>query len=832
MIKYKKRELLEAVTTLLNVNNFVTQSPKINKREDIINMLAQCQDVALELGNYFETLGESGKLFVSVLEDYCENLYKMGYNFAEEKTCDEITRKIETQLSDLKNEIQFKIPNDRIEMVFFPYKASMWDSLESVWKAADEDPDCDAYVVPIPYFEKNAEGKLAVEHYEGEQFPEEVPVVHYTNYDMVKRRPDVAFIHNPYDQYNYVTSIHPAYYISELKKYANKVAYIPYYVSAETNPDAEEVHKQKEGFILTPGVLHSDFVFVQSENMKRLYVNVLEKNVSGVWRRYWENKIFGLGSPKLDRVHNTKRDDGRLCKGWKALIFDEQGKRKKVILYNISVSDLLNHENMLDKIEDTLAFFEKEREYVLWWRPHPLYESTIKSMRPGLLETYKGIVENYKSKGWGIFDEGEDLEWAIAETDAYYGDRSSVVQLYLEAGKPILYQDTRVKNSVETDGDIPIWARAFFVDRDEVWLMHGKMNLLMKYYLSTETLEIVGCVPDEAFFQLSLYSSMYKEGDKIYLIPCWGKEIAIYDVSSNRFAKIKLNQIEKYENKALFCKCLAVNKALYCIPESYEAIVKIDLCTQEVTYYDLHCYMGVNDVDTYLGDAILIDNKIICPWNRSNQLLIFDLEDEHIRLEGFGPKNRKYIRVGKLKNQLVLYEGTKKQIIMTTLEDSGKEIITDIKCEVPLFSEISKEIMMIDMAYSNEIICIGGNGKILYREKLQIEKKDNALHYDYYCGFHFKEPHTFWYFDTTNCVLHMFTEEGVKRSYNFNCLKINRAQIENIMKIRGRESENEILSLRKWIKERMDFALKKDSYVNIGEKIKNSVKNIFNNNQI
>ena len=42
-----------------------------------------------------------------------------------------------------------------MEAIFLPYKASMWDSLESVWKAADADPECDAYVIPIPYYDKN-----------------------------------------------------------------------------------------------------------------------------------------------------------------------------------------------------------------------------------------------------------------------------------------------------------------------------------------------------------------------------------------------------------------------------------------------------------------------------------------------------------------------------------------------------------------------------------------------------------------------------------------------------------------------------------------------------
>ena len=54
---------------------------------------------------------------------------------------------------------------DRLCFVFLPYKVSMWDSMETVWKAADKDPDCDAYVVPIPYFDKDQDGNLTVEHY-------------------------------------------------------------------------------------------------------------------------------------------------------------------------------------------------------------------------------------------------------------------------------------------------------------------------------------------------------------------------------------------------------------------------------------------------------------------------------------------------------------------------------------------------------------------------------------------------------------------------------------------------------------------------------------------
>ena len=78
----------------------------------------------------------------------------------------------------------------------------MWDSLESVWKAADADPECEAYVIPIPYYDKNPDGTFRDFHYEGDLYPDYVPVTDYKNYDFESHRPDAIFIHNPYDEAN------------------------------------------------------------------------------------------------------------------------------------------------------------------------------------------------------------------------------------------------------------------------------------------------------------------------------------------------------------------------------------------------------------------------------------------------------------------------------------------------------------------------------------------------------------------------------------------------------------------------------------------------------
>lgn len=98
------------------------------------------------------------------------------------------------------------------EIVFLPYKSSMWDSLESVWRAAYEDKEhCIPYVVPIPYADLTPEHTVAEWHCEKDMFPKDVPVVDWQAVDLEKMHPDVIFIHNPYDEYNRVTSVESRY---------------------------------------------------------------------------------------------------------------------------------------------------------------------------------------------------------------------------------------------------------------------------------------------------------------------------------------------------------------------------------------------------------------------------------------------------------------------------------------------------------------------------------------------------------------------------------------------------------------------------------------------
>ena len=226
--------------------------------------------------------------------------------------------------------------------------------------AADKDPDCDAYVIPILYFDKNPDGSFKEEHYEGDEYPDYVPITRYDEYDFAKRRPDKIYIHNPYDEHNYVTSVHPFFYSSNLKQFTDELVYIPYFVLPEIDPENEDAVERMEHFVTVPGVVHAHKVIVQSEAMRQAYIKVMVKHTGEERRGYWEEKILGIGSPKMDKVVSTKREDLMVPEEWWRIIVKTDGSWKKIILYNTTVTAMLKHEErMLAKIRVLFRYSKK-----------------------------------------------------------------------------------------------------------------------------------------------------------------------------------------------------------------------------------------------------------------------------------------------------------------------------------------------------------------------------------------------------------------------------------------------------------------------------------------
>jgi hypothetical protein len=441
MRKHQQGKILELISTL---HQMQTEG-----------LYADCQDGAFGIGEYIESIEGEGTQTVTLLEEYCELLFKASNGEVGEKSLKRHLIKVE---NSVKNELK---PN-KTEVVFLPYNASMWDSLESIWFAARDDQQCESYVIPIPYYDLKPDRSLGEEHYEGTLYPDYVPVVDWQTYDIEVRHPDVIYIHYPYDDAAQNATIHPNYYSKRLREHCDLLAYVPYFVL----PGAEVPDYCSR----LPGIIYANRVILQNEEVKKSYIdhyNRFDKEYG--WNGQFgkaDKKFISLGSPKFDKVINSKREDFRIPEEWEGMLYKADGSKKKIILYNTHMFSWLNGgEQYFEKLASVFCAFRSRDDIVLWWRPHPNTELNFRTMRPQLYDKYRHMVNEYKCEGWGIYDDTPDLHRAIAWTDAYYGDHSSLVVLYQVAGKPVVIQ-----NIYKTEDKIPLWFGEFAIGNDgQVW---------------------------------------------------------------------------------------------------------------------------------------------------------------------------------------------------------------------------------------------------------------------------------------------------------------------------------------------------------------------------
>lgn len=447
-VKASKREAESFLGLMMEAHQAIALMLKNGQFDVCRELLASCQNSAISIGNIIEADYGEGYITVKILEEYCELLYQINQIMETENVDIQVSGVIISGIGEISDKISDSIKQDileRKEIVFMPFRACYWDAMESVWKAAVEDGQCDVYVVPIPYYERTASGSLADMHYEGNEFPEYVSVTYYEDYDFEKRHPDVIVIQNPYDQCNYTTSVPPAYFSGNLKQYTEELVYIPYFVMDEIGPNDEKAFFTMEYFCKVPGIVHADKVIVQSEQMREKYIECMTEFAGEETRAVWENKIFGLGSPKTDAEYEQKLEErtqiiNSLPAEWKDRIYKDDGSLKKIVLCSTGIASLSQHDSKVtDKLKRTFEVFRAQQDdIVLLWRPHPGIKVALEKKQPLLLAVFERLVEQYKEEGWGIYDDTPDMKQAVILCDAYYGDAGSMARACSAEKKPVL----------------------------------------------------------------------------------------------------------------------------------------------------------------------------------------------------------------------------------------------------------------------------------------------------------------------------------------------------------------------------------------------------------
>lgn len=235
-------------------------------------------------------------------------------------------------------------------------------------------------------------------------------------------------------------------------------------------------------------------------------------------------------------------NENGLTSGWQ-----ERIKDKKVILYNTSVSSMLSgnqlHIQKMNKVFDT---FKKQKDVILWWRPHPLELSTIESMRPELLEIYKQLKKKFLEEDIGILDESVDLNRAIAISDAYYGDFSSIIHLYTAVGKPVLIASDNVQKT-DSCNELFLWISDCCIVDTVMYCISAYSNIV--YQINIKTLEVEDIIEFRGEYPKRnvLFSSIMAVDGKLVIMPDTGDHIIFYDLKNKKadYRKYGINHANK-----------------------------------------------------------------------------------------------------------------------------------------------------------------------------------------------------------------------------------------------------------------------------------------------
>lgn len=432
----EKNNVIALIDTIIEAIQYC-----ISRREDSFEHIEECIYALKYIYSFISKTEPAYDL--NKFESSINNLMKL-------KTDNEkfdILKKEKKNIQILKDDVIKNIKGE-FTVVFLPYKASMWSAFESIWKEANRDPNCKCIVMPIPYFELDSNGVRKQMCYEGNEYPKDVEITHYDEYNIETENPDIIFIHNPYDDTNTLTQVEPKYYSRNLRNYTNMLVYSPYYTLRYYNP------KKGINLCFSPATIYSNKIITQSERLKEIYIE----------HGHRPEKLLPLGSPKIDSVIHNIKNPPEISEEWKRVIED-----KTVFLINIHLSFFTRYkEEAFEKVNIILEQIEKNEKCIGIWRPHPLMELMLKSNAPEYLEKYRSIVKRIEESDRYIIDTYSDYSYAFLVADAMFSTYSSLVTEFMVTGKPVFILEK--KNSDELNKISPVdYSYNYYFENDNYY---------------------------------------------------------------------------------------------------------------------------------------------------------------------------------------------------------------------------------------------------------------------------------------------------------------------------------------------------------------------------
>ena len=388
------------------------------------DILTDCQEYAVTIGEYIESIKGEGYDVVKLMEELCNSLYEVyrenaaaaEMHIASGADNAAVSSGIESLMAAV-GELITTVDNRR-EIVFMPFKAEHFHLIRGMYNEALAEENTDVYVVPLPYYYKNYDGSLRDMQYHPETYPADIKLTDYNIYDINLHHPDRVVIMNPYDSWNAATSVPPAFYSSALKPYTDSLEYVPWFTLREFTSVTSREYANMSFYVNMPGVVNADRVYVQSENMRRLYIRKLTEFVGEERREYYERSICVLPEYKGNESFPRRTEI----------------RRRKRLLFGMNISELLTHADVMhDKLEKVR---ECTREYegrvdVIWYMSSAGCDMELGG---AVYREYAEFRDRYSALDAGLYSESELVEMC----DAYYGAGMAIARKFTVQGKPVM----------------------------------------------------------------------------------------------------------------------------------------------------------------------------------------------------------------------------------------------------------------------------------------------------------------------------------------------------------------------------------------------------------
>ena len=221
----------ETIYELELIHNRLKEALITQNNGDAISCLLRCQEIAIDYGNYIETiLGYNDQLVKKViapLEQYCESLF-ITHDLLLNKNANIDT--LNLVFSEVKNILTNQIM-DRKVALFLTDDPRRWSELETLYKYYDNQDEWEVCVVALPTYRKNPYGEPFLLQDDDvnlleKRYPSSLQMIPWESYDISIQNPNVVLIQNQYDGENPYLTIPKMFYAENIRQYTDDLIYV------------------------------------------------------------------------------------------------------------------------------------------------------------------------------------------------------------------------------------------------------------------------------------------------------------------------------------------------------------------------------------------------------------------------------------------------------------------------------------------------------------------------------------------------------------------------------------------------------------------------------